>query len=189
MDSIIVWSGWICAAMLLMGLCFAAAKGDAMESGQNDDKAEPLKSRKMLQVGLIVRDVEKSAAQWAELFGMDKPEIIISEPLEKAQTQYRGKPTEARVKQAFFNFENIQVELLEPVGDPSTWKDFLDANGNGVHHIAFEVKGMDDEIEKLDNNGVDLIQYGRWTTGSGGSYAYMDSEKQLGVILELLEIY
>ena len=88
---------------------------------------------------------------------------------------------------AFFNFENISIELLEPVGQPSTWKDFLDNKGEGLHHIAFEVKDMDDKIAQLKDKGIPLSQQGQWTGGSGGRYAYFESEPQLAMILELLE--
>jgi methylmalonyl-CoA/ethylmalonyl-CoA epimerase len=59
-------------------------------------------------------------------------------------------PSKARVRQAFFHFDNISLELLEPVGGPSTWKEFLDSNGEGVHHIAFEIRDMDDRISSME---------------------------------------
>ena len=142
---------------------------------------------KVVQIGIVVRDVEESAKSYAEFFGVEVPKIIISETEDKAKTRYYGKPTMARVRQAFFNFDNISIELLEPVGGPSTWKDFLDSKGEGFHHIAFEIKGMDDKIAQMQDRGIPLSQQGRWTGGSGGRYAYFESEKQLAVILELLE--
>ncbi len=70
------------------------------------------------------------------------------------------------------------------MGGPSTWKDFLDEKGEGVHHIAFMVKGTDQVVARLEKKGIGLIQQGHYT---GGMYSYMDSEASLGVILELLE--
>ena len=142
---------------------------------------------KVVQIGIVVSDVEKSAKSYAEFFGVEMPKLIISETEDKAKTRYYGKPTMARVKQAFFNFDNISIELLEPVGGPSTWKDFLDSKGEGLHHIAFEIKDMDDKIAQLEDKGIALSQQGRWTGGSGGRYAYFESEKKLALILELLE--
>jgi 4-hydroxyphenylpyruvate dioxygenase-like putative hemolysin len=118
---------------------------------------------------------------------VEVPKVIISETEDKAKTRYHGQPTKARVKQAFFHFDNISLEVLEPVGGPSTWKEFLDSNGEGVHHIAFEIKSMDDRIAEMQGRDVTLIQQGRWTDYSGGRYAYFDSNAQLAVILELLE--
>ena len=149
--------------------------------------AEPFNGTKIVQIGIVVHDVEKYAKNYAEFFGVEVPQIIISETEDKAKTQYNDRPTKARVKQAFFHFDNISIELLEPIGEPSTWKDFLENNGEGIHHIAFEVKGMDEQIAKMHDNGINLIQQGQWTTYSGGRYAYFNSNPQLAVMLELLE--
>ncbi len=149
--------------------------------------AKPFNAKKFVQIGLVVGDVETYAKNYAAFFGVDVPKINTSETEDKAKTRYDGKPTKARVKMAFFHFDNITLELLEPVGGPSTWRDFLDEKGDGVHHIAFEVKGMDDQITAMQDRGASLIQQGQWTGGAGGRYAYLDSTAQLAVILELLE--
>lgn len=149
----------------------------------------PFDAKKVVQIGLVVRDVDQSAKSYAAFFGVKVPDIIWSETEDKANTQYHGKPTKARVKQAFFHFDNISIELLEPVEGPSTWKEFLDSKGEGIHHVAFEIKGMDGQIAAMEDRGAALIQQGRWTSGSGGRYAYFESQSQLAVILELLENY
>jgi 4-hydroxyphenylpyruvate dioxygenase-like putative hemolysin len=78
----------------------------------------------------------------------------------------------------------VSLELIEPLGGPSTWKDFLDEKGEGVHHIAFMVEGTDEVVARLETQGVSLVQQGYYT---GGMYSYLDSAAKLGVILELLE--
>ncbi len=148
---------------------------------------KPFDGKKVVQIGIVVRDVQKYAKSYAEFFGAQVPKIIWSETEDKAKTRYHGRPTKARVKQAFFHFDNISIELLEPVGGPSTWKEFLDNEGEGIHHVAFEIKGMDARITEMQNRGVPLIQQGRWTDYSGGRYAYFDGQPQLAMILELLE--
>ena len=165
----------------------SANKGDLKGAKTMANSPKVFGGTKVVQIGIVVRDVAKSAKSYAKFFGVEVPKIIISETEDKAKTRYYGKPTMARVRQAFFNFDNISIELLEPVGEPSTWKDFLDSRGEGFHHIAFEIKGMDDKIAKMQDMGIPLSQQGRWTGGSGGRYAYFESEKQLAVILELLE--
>ena len=136
------------------------------------------------QVGLVVRDIQRTAKIYADVFGVDVPNIIVTDPEEVAHTKFRGKPTQARAKLAFFRMGNVSLELIEPVGEPSTWKEFLDEHGEGVHHIAFQVEGMDDVLGYLAGKDIPLVQRGDYT---GGRYAYVDSEKSLGVILELLE--
>jgi methylmalonyl-CoA/ethylmalonyl-CoA epimerase len=137
------------------------------------------------QVGIIVRDIEKSVDAYVDVFGLkERPGISITDTLDKANTRYMGKPSEARARLAFINMGQVTIELIEPIGGPSTWKDFLDAHGEGVHHIAFVVKGTDQVVAYLDSKGIPLIQRGDYT---GGQYTYLDSAQRLGVILELLE--
>jgi methylmalonyl-CoA/ethylmalonyl-CoA epimerase len=143
-----------------------------------------LGSQHIAQIGIIVKDVEKTAKIWADTFGLPMPEIKITDTVDKTEAKYRGKPTSAGAKLAFFNFDNIQVELIEPFGTPSTWNDQLQEHGDSLHHIAFKIKGMQQKIDGLEKQGIDLIQKGEYV---GGRYAYLDSGKQLGLILELLE--
>ena len=136
------------------------------------------------QIGLVVRDIERTAKAYADVFGMDVPSVIITDPEEVTNIKFRGDPTSARAKLAFFRMGDISLELIEPVGGPSTWKEFLDEHGEGVHHIAFRIKGMERVLTYLTGKGIPDIQRGDYT---GGRYAYVDSAPSLGVILELLE--
>jgi methylmalonyl-CoA/ethylmalonyl-CoA epimerase len=136
------------------------------------------------QVGLIVRDIERSLAAYSRVFGVSKPEVILTDGQEIAHTRYRGEPTDAQAKLAFFDMGQVSLELIEPIGGPSTWQEFLDERGEGVHHIAFFVKGTDQVVAFLKENGIAVIQQGDYT---GGRYTYVDSAPALGVILELLE--
>ncbi len=136
------------------------------------------------QIGLVVRDIEKTAKIYADVFGMDVPNVIITDTEDKAHTRLRGASTQARAKLAFFNMGSLSLELIEPVGEPSTWKEFLDEHGEGVHHIAFQIKGMEEVLAYLDGKGIPAVQRGDYT---GGRYAYVDGAPSLGVVLELLE--
>ncbi len=136
------------------------------------------------QVGVVVRDIERVARAYADIFGMEVPPVSLTAPEAEAHTTYKGAPTPARAKLAFFQMGAISLELIEPVGGPSTWQEFLDIRGEGVHHIAFRIAGMDRIIAYLEGKGIPAVQRGDYT---GGRYAYMGSEGQLAVILELLE--
>ena len=136
------------------------------------------------QVGIIVQDIEAKSRAWAEVLGLPVPEIMITDSYERAQTEYNGKPSNARAKLAFFHLGQIDLELIEPVGKPSTWQDQLDEHGDSLHHIAFEIVGMSDEVAQLEAKGLPMVQRGEYP---GGRYAYINGKAQLGVILELLE--
>lgn len=138
------------------------------------------------QIAVLVHDIEKAAQDYADLFGVEKPEIGISPTPDIAKTEYMGEPTEARVKQAFFSVgPNVQIELLEPDKAPSTWRHDLDAYGEGIHHIAFVVDGIRKAVQRFEKNGMKEIQKGEWP---GGRYSYIDSKAALKLTLELLEM-
>ena len=146
-----------------------------------------LQSKKMTQVGIIVKDVEKSAEAWSAFLGLTEvPGISIAEGHESVPTEYNSKPTKAKAKLAFFQLDNITIELIEPLGGESTWQEFLDENGEGIHHIAFQVEDMDTRIAEFDKAGLPLIQRGGW---GSGEYSYVEGSDGMAVIIELLENY
>ncbi|MCL2049030.1 MAG: VOC family protein [Defluviitaleaceae bacterium] len=139
----------------------------------------------VVQVGILVHDIEKTGAAYAEFLGLRKPEWFWTGTREESQTEYRGKPSEARAKLMFFSVGGqLTIELIEPDGNPSTWREDLDKNGEGVHHIALNIKGMGETIARLDKNGCPLIQKGEY---QGGRYAYIDTKDTLKTLVELLE--
>ncbi|MBN1430626.1 MAG: VOC family protein [Anaerolineae bacterium] len=146
--------------------------------------SKPLGDGKPMQIGLIVENIEETVEAWSRLLGVPSPDIVMTDSVDKAHTEYQGRPTPARARLAFFDMGQVSLELIEPIDGPSTWKDQLDAHGSSLHHIAFGVKGMADRITDLAAFGLPLIQRGDY---EGGRYAYLDGQKQYGTIIELLE--
>lgn len=138
------------------------------------------------QIGLVVKDIEKSIEAYSNVFGLPKPTVIITDSYEKAKTIYRGQASLAQAKLAFFDLGQVQIELIEPIGEPSTWKEVLDGKGEGVHHIAFQIKDTGKVVAYLEGKGITLVQQGHY---EGGMYSYLDANDQLGLVLELLENY
>lgn len=56
------------------------------------------------QIGILVNDVEKVSAAYAAFFGLEQPEIIVTDTADVAQTRYNGEKTEARAKLAFLTW-------------------------------------------------------------------------------------
>ena len=136
------------------------------------------------QVAIITADIERASKAWADLLSVDVPPWSLTAEASESHISYRGETTEARAKLAFFDMGQVRLELIEPVGRPSTWGEFLDEHGDGIHHIAFFVKGMDGVLARLEANDVPAVQRGDYT---GGRYGYVDGSKKLGAVLELLE--
>ncbi len=143
-----------------------------------------LGTRVITQIGIIVRDIDAVSQAYADFLGVEKPDWFWTAGYDKAKTELYGKPSEARAKLAFFDMGSVQLELIEPDENPSTWREFLDKHGEGVHHIAFVIKDTDGKIKALEQNDMSLIQKGDY---EGGRYAYIDTSRQLKVLIELLE--
>lgn len=155
--------------------------------GRKGEANEPLiNSKNVTQVAIVVKDIEKARNSWAKTLGITPPEVSIAEGHQSRPTLYNGKPSDAKAKLAFISMENLQIELIEPMGGNSTWQEFLDNNGEGIHHIAFLVKDINGMEKKFKMQGMPAVMSGGW---DGGAYSYISSEKQLGCILELLENY
>jgi methylmalonyl-CoA/ethylmalonyl-CoA epimerase len=138
----------------------------------------------LTQVGIVVKDIEKSSAAYARAFGIEKPKWFWTDTFDKAQTQYRGKSSQARAKLAFMRFGSLDIELIEPDENPSTWREFLEERGEGVHHLALVIDGMKEHVTRAEAAGMPLVQKGEY---EGGRYAYIDSSADLKVVMELLE--
>ncbi|MBN1310168.1 MAG: VOC family protein [Anaerolineae bacterium] len=144
----------------------------------------PLGTNTVMQVGLIVHDIEKTVEAWALLLGVPQPDIMVTDSVDVAHTEYQGKPTPARAKLAFFQIGQVTLELIEPIDEPSTWDDQLKTHDQSLHHIAFEIDGMAERLPRLAELGLPLIQRGDY---EGGRYAYLDGQEKYGAVIELLE--
>jgi methylmalonyl-CoA/ethylmalonyl-CoA epimerase len=144
---------------------------------------EGLAAETLCQVALVVKDIEKAAKAWAEALGVPVPEARLTGPAEETQIRYRGKPTEARARLAFFNLGPIILELIEPVGEPSVWRDGLGKCDAAFHHVAFFVRDAERTIDRLQAQGMEVVQTGGFR---GGRYVYVDACQRLGAMLELL---
>ena len=137
------------------------------------------------QIGFVVNDIEATSQAFADFLGVEKPQWSLTDTIDKTQEEYNGKPCAARAKLAFFHVgETLDIELIEPDQAPSVWRDILNKKGEGVHHIAFCIKGMKEKLIALEADGMKLMQRGEYT---GGRYAYVDAVSQLKTIVELLE--
>ena len=139
----------------------------------------------IVQVAIVVRDIEATSKRWGELLGMPVPEIRTTRPGQEVKVIYRGMPSDGQVKLTFFHLGQVVLELMEPVGDDTSWKEFLDTYGEGVHHLGFQVLDPDKTSAALEDAGYPMVHKGRYDSDDG-TYIYHDTLKALGVIVELL---
>jgi methylmalonyl-CoA/ethylmalonyl-CoA epimerase len=119
------------------------------------------------------------------VLGVEAPKIVTTRPGREVAIKYRGLPSNAQVKMAFFKTGQATLELLEPMGQGSAWQEVLDRQGESVHHIAFKVVDLEKSIQAMKDLGMAEMQRGRYDSDNG-TYVYFDSKGMLGVDLELL---
>ena len=158
-----------------------------MDSPTANSPAPLLGNRRVCQIAVVVKDIEKSARAYAEFFALPVPAFIITEPGLKVNQTYRGRPSDARCKLAFFKLENTVIELIQPLGGDSSWQEILDQKGECIHHIAFEVGDTAGKTGVLASNGIPLFHQGG--DPKTGQFSYFDARERLGIIVETLEGY
>ncbi|WP_298460738.1 VOC family protein [uncultured Cellulomonas sp.] len=138
-----------------------------------------------IQVAVVVDDLEQAIDAWCELLGAPRPDVRVTGPTPNPQETYRGETAAYGLKFAVIECpeRGFVVELHEPDENPSTFREFLDRHGNGVHHIGFQVgDARDAVIGELEELGYAMRTVGRY---DDGSWTVVDSEDRLGVNLNI----
>ena len=140
----------------------------------------PLASLMVTHVGFGVTDAEQVSKGYADAFGFTAPSVG-----EYKDSQYPPDSNwneAASLRLATWRQGDIGMELIESVGGPTPWSDYVEKQqGTAAQHIAINVGDkMDEMIRDLQMKG------GKWTNGKlGGNYAYLDFMHTLGIIFEI----
>jgi methylmalonyl-CoA/ethylmalonyl-CoA epimerase len=141
------------------------------------------------QICVIVDDAERYADNYRRILGFDVPDNYqITHRHDHTQAHYYGKPMDARAKITSFLLGKVAFEILEPLDESSVWMDYLKKHGPGLHHVAFNVPRSAPAAAYFADHGYQVTQQGLFT-GRTGMYTYLDTDKDLGVTIELLEHY
>ena len=155
-----------------------------------DDKlatipADKLLTRDILHVCVVVRDVGKTAKALADRFGIG-PWEVHRKSYPKSQATFRGEPVECTFKFAYAKAGPITLELAEPISGKSSYREFLDKHGEGLHHIGFAAPlPFDAEVKKWQRQGIKPIQSAKLDDPEEG-WAYMDTQDLVGFTMEIL---
>jgi methylmalonyl-CoA/ethylmalonyl-CoA epimerase len=92
-----------------------------------------------------------------------------------------------KVKTAFFKVGQTKIELLETTDPEGTIGKFIEKKGEGIHHIAFAVKGIDAELQRMQENGIVLIDKTPRGGAEGLDIAFLHPKSTFGVLTEFCE--
>lgn len=149
--------------------------------------ATPLKKDQFIQVTIVVNDIRRAAKAWAALLGVPEPEIWVNHLKSNGEYPYtyRGNGNmPCDLQMCVIEMGDWVLELHQIDENPSTFREFINKHGQGVHHLGFEVGNARDEvIRELKQMGFDTER----TIGiyPGSSWTIVDSEDVLGVNLNI----
>jgi methylmalonyl-CoA/ethylmalonyl-CoA epimerase len=142
-----------------------------------------------MQIGIVVRDLDAALRSYVEDYGIGPWQVHEFDPESAKDMRVYGQPVGRSGRGAITRFATTMVgrvmwELIEPLDEESVWARFLAEKGEGVHHIAVAAPDFDEAVAEQAERGNDLALSG---TFSGVKLAYLPTDHDLGVIIEIFE--
>lgn len=124
-------------------------------------------------IGIAVKSLEVSIPLFEKLLNTKcyKTEVVKSE----------------NVNTAFFQIRESKVELLESLDPNGIISKYLEKKGEGIHHIAFEVKNIVEEMKRLKNEGFILLQETPKLGADNKLVCFLHPKETNGVLIELCQ--
>ena len=135
-------------------------------------------------IGVVVKDIDKAIEFFRSTYDTRRWQVV-GEYLPRKEDLIAGETFKLKI--ALIELGAVTLELLQPLGkEKSPWSQFLETNGDGLHHIAYRVSNFDEIISKLKEQEIGVLIGGY--TKEGGSWAYMNTgTKPGGVIIEIMD--
>lgn len=124
-------------------------------------------------LGIAVKSLEAAIPYWEQLLSTKCYNI--------------EEVPEQGVKTAFFKIGQTKIELLEAMSADSPVGKFIEKKGEGVHHMAFAVKGLQENLDECAANGIALIDKAPRKGAEGLNIAFLHPKSTFGVLTELCE--
>ena len=128
---------------------------------------------KIEHIGIAVKDLGVSNKLYEKLLG--KPHYKIEEVLSEG------------VRTSFFQVGPNKIELLEAIREDSPIAKFLEKKGEGIHHIAFAVENIEEEMARLEKEGFVLLNKIPKQGADNKLVAFIHPKTAGGVLVELCQ--
>jgi methylmalonyl-CoA epimerase len=124
-------------------------------------------------IGVVVKDLQKA--------------IGVLENLNLAVGE-RETIEHLKVAVAFFQVNGNRIELISPLTEHHELTEHMKERGEGLHHIAFKVRDMNESMENLKKRGIRIAQGRPRGKGHGGKeIAFLNEEDTCGILIELCQ--
>lgn len=125
---------------------------------------------KIDHLGIAVKSLDESIEYYEKTLGL-KCEHVEEVPSQK-------------VKTAFFKVGDTHVELLEPTAEDSPIAKFLEAKGEGIHHVAYGTDDIEGQLKQAADAGARLIHETPIDGAGGKKVAFLHPKSTHGVLTE-----
>ncbi len=128
---------------------------------------------KIEHIGIAVKDLKTSNKLFESLFGTPhyKVESVESEG----------------VNTSFFKAGPNKIELLEATNPESPIAQFIEKKGEGIHHIAFAVDNIEEEIQRLSDEGFVVLNKTPKKGADNKLVAFLHPKTTNSVLIELCQ--
>lgn len=127
--------------------------------------------KKIEHIGVAVKNLDESIKFYENLLG------LICYKMEEVPDQ--------RVKTAFFKIGDVKLELLEATDADSPVHKFIEKNGEGFHHIAFQVDDVNKSLGEAHDNGIRLIDEKSRRGAEGLHIGFLHPKSTHGILMEI----
>jgi methylmalonyl-CoA/ethylmalonyl-CoA epimerase len=129
--------------------------------------------KKISHIGIAVHSLDAALSFYRDTLGM----------------VFRGieEVAEQKVKVAMLQIGESNIELLEPTDPESPVARFLEKNGPGIHHLAYEVEDIGHAIARLEQEGARMIDRSPRNGAHGTRIAFIHPKSSGGVLTEICQ--
>ena len=129
--------------------------------------------KKIDHIGIAVKDIDVSNALFEKLLGVS--------PYKLEEVESEGVLT------SFFKTDANKIELLAATNPESPIAKFLEKKGEGIHHIAFEVTNINDEVQRLKAEGFVVLNEVPKKGADNKWVVFLHPKTTNGVLIELCQ--
>lgn len=145
-----------------------------------------MKIGQLEQVGLVVRDLQKSMESLWNSFGIGPWSVYVYPASALKETTYRGQAARFGMQVARAKCGAMEIELIQPLEGESGYSDFLKEHGESIHHLGWlVVPDLAETIKSMEKSGFPCLMTGRTYRAR---FAYFDTAGVLGAMLEGYQI-
>lgn len=124
-------------------------------------------------IGIAVKDLEQSSVLYRKLLGCEsyKTEVVDTE----------------KVITEFFRVGESKIELLQAISNQGPIASFIEKRGEGIHHIAFAVDNIFEEMSRLKAEGFQLLSDEPKKGADNKLVCFVHPKTSGGVLIELCQ--